>query len=326
MKKFFVALCIAIIFNISYAESVNYLSFVNYANTTSETIVTLNCTKPITYKEGKLTDSKKIYFDFYNTVIKEPVTIDVNKNSISKIRYAQNAIKPEFITRVVFDMEEMKNYTVEMSEDKKQLYVKFPTSNTTTSVSRGEVERPVNVQEKKLIVIDAGHGGKDPGAVFSDIEEKSLNLDIAKRLGKLLEKAGYEVIMTRDTDEFIELATRAEIANENKADLFISIHNNSMPSGFAGVMTLYNSRDINDDFSSKDLAEAILKQVETLDYGSIGARERNDLVVLKKTTMPAVIVEVACMSDSTDLKLLTKVSFRKKVAQAICDAVKQLDF
>ena len=114
MKKFFVAFFIAIIFNTSYAYSVNYLSFVNYANTTSETIITLNCTKPITYKEGKLTDSKKIYFDFYDTVIKEPVTINVGKNSIKRIRYAQNSIRPEFITRVVFDMEEMKNYNVEI--------------------------------------------------------------------------------------------------------------------------------------------------------------------------------------------------------------------
>ena len=124
----------------------------------------------------------------------------------------------------------------------------------------------------KVIYLDAGHGGKDPGAIFSSVYEKKLNLDIAKRLRKLLQAKGYEVIMTRTTDTFIELEQRAEIANTNNVDLFISIHNNSMPTGFSGVMTLYSARDSEEEFSSKDLAEVIQKNMLiTLGTKAIGA-------------------------------------------------------
>jgi N-acetylmuramoyl-L-alanine amidase len=99
-----------------------------------------------------------------------------------------------------------------------------------------------------------------------------------------------------------------------------------MPTGYSGVMTLYSTRDANEEFSSKEFANIVQENLlKTLGTKNIGARERDNLVVLNKTTMPAVLVEVGCMSDSNELKQLKKATFRQKAAQAICDAVVSLD-
>lgn len=324
MKKIFIFTLISLLVNISSSYAINYLNSITTSTISDKTTITVKCSGPIEYTQNKLVDTKRIYFDFKNTIIKSAKSISVNKNYIKSIRSAQNAVKPTYITRVVFDMEKITEYDITLSSDKKQMNIVFTGTNIATS--RGNIDREIKKVNKKIIVIDAGHGGKDAGAVFGTLFEKSINLDIAKRLNKLLVNAGYDVIMTRKTDKYIELSERARIANDYKADLFISIHNNSMPSGFAGPMTLYNSRDISQDFSSKDLAEIIQTRLEGLGTGSIGIRERNELSVLKQTKMPAIIAEVGCMSNSKEKTLLMKASFRQKVAKLLFEAIDNIDF
>src|SRR5690606_30936791 len=91
----------------------------------------------------------------------------------------------------------------------------------------------------KTIVIDPGHGGKDPGCHNSQVKEKELALDIALKLGEIIQKKmpGVKVVFTRKDDRFVELHDRAAIANKNNADLFISIHVNAGPSGMHGTET-----------------------------------------------------------------------------------------
>ena len=98
-----------------------------------------------------------------------------------------------------------------------------------------------------------------------------------------------------------------------------------MPTNFKGAMTLYSPRDIQNDFSSKDLATIVQKHMEdNLGNGSIGARERTNLVVLNKTTMPAIIAEVSCMSNKNDLKLLKTARFRQAAANGLYEAIKEV--
>jgi len=338
---------------VSFAEAVSYIEDIKHTTDGNETKVKIYLSESAKFTEGKLVANNKIYLDFQNTIIRNKLNITVNKNKIQTIRAAQNMVKPTYVSRVVFDMEELIKYSTYVSKNGKIITITFTNDakNNTSKVeekapvekeevkisetkpvekvettSRGSIDREEK-EEKKVIVIDAGHGGKDPGAVFSSVYEKTLNLDIAKRLKKLLQAKGYEVIMTRTTDAFVELVERADIANKANADLFISIHNNSMPAGYSGVMTLYNARDIKEEFSSKDFADVVqtsmLKSMGTKD---IGARERDNLVVLSKTTMPAVLVEVGCMSDPTELKQLKKAAFRQKAAQGIYNAIISLDF
>lgn len=352
MKKIISFLIISfIMMTFSFAEAASYIENIKHTTDGKETTVKIYLSDNAKFTEGKLVANNKIYLDFQNTIIRNKLNIVVNKNKIQTIRAAQNMVTPTYVSRVVFDMEELIDYSVYVSKNGKIVTITFTNntqnvlSNTQVKVetvpevkqeikpvettSRGNVDREVKEEkkEKKVIVIDAGHGGKDPGAVFSSVYEKTLNLDIAKRLKKLLQAKGYEVIMTRTTDQFVELAERANIANTKKADLFISIHNNSMPSGYSGVMTLYSARDAKEEFSSKMLAEEIQKNMlKALGTKDIGARERDNLVVLNKTTMPAVIVEVGCMSNSAELKNLKKATFRQKAAKGIYNAIVSLDF
>jgi len=343
MRKLLLLLTTLLMFiTISNAETVSYLNNINIMKSSYNTVINISLSEPTKFTEGKLTDNNKIYLDFKNTIIKEAYFASVGTNFVTSVRSAQNATKPEYITRVVFDMDKLTDYKIQ-TYDNKNISVIFEERNTEKlnssvgntqnedTTSRGSVTRVPNttssvVKRDKLIVIDAGHGGKDPGAVFSSIQEKSLNLDIAKRLRKLLEAEGYQIIMTRTTDEFIELEERAAIANRNNADLFISIHNNSMPENYKGTMTLYSPRDMQNEFSSKDLADIIQKNMEnSLKSGSIGARERTNLVVLNRTTMPAIIAEVACMSNPQELNLLKTATFRQAAAQGLCNAILELD-
>ena len=178
-------------------------------------------------------------------------------------------------------------------------------------------------QNQKLVVIDAGHGGIASGAIYRSLMEKDLNLDIAKRLNTLLEKKGVKTYMLREDDSDIANYERAYIANNLNAKLYLSIHNNAMDDkSYRGTMTLYCPTSINSNFTGRTFANIIhqkmLGSLKTVDRKVI---ERPDLIVLKATSMPAVLAEVAFMTNSTDRSNLQKSTFRQKAAQALCDSV-----
>ena len=197
--------------SISSAEATNYIQDMKVYVDNESTSISVTTSEPIQYTAGTLSWNKKIYFDFKDTIVREKKTINVNNNLIDTVRVAQNTVKPSYISRVVLDMKNLEDYIVELSKDKKTFTIIF----TNTSI-------PI---EKKVIVLDPGHGGKDPGAIFSGLYEKTLNLDIAKRVQALLkEDKRFEVYMTRENDVFVELIDRAKFANDKNANLFVSIH------------------------------------------------------------------------------------------------------
>ena len=222
----------------------------------------------------------------------------------------------------------------------------------------------------RTVVIDAGHGGHDPGTISPDkkIKESTINLDIALMLGKKIDEAfpDVKVLYTRQKDVFIPLAQRAEIANRNNADLFISIHVNSVPkkTNVRGVETFVMGTDksasnmevckrensvilLEEDYSttyqgfdpsnaesyiffnlmqnasfeqSIEMASLVQKQLKkgpiTVDRGI----KQAPILVLWKTTMPAVLVEVGFLSNPSDRKILASKSERNKIADNIFKA------
>ena len=222
----------------------------------------------------------------------------------------------------------------------------------------------------RTVVIDAGHGGHDPGAISksSKLSEKQINLDLALKLGARIEKEcpGVKVIYTRKTDKFVELAERGNIANRNHADLFISIHVNSAKSTAAsGTETFVMGTDksasnmevckrensvilLEDDYSTtyegfdpdnpesyiifnlmqnahfeQSIAFASLVQEQFVDNGPIkksrGVRQA-PLMVLWRTTMPSVLIEVGFLSNSSDRTVLNQPSSRQKIADDLFKA------
>ncbi len=167
------------------------------------------------------------------------------------------------------------------------------------------------------IMMDAGHGGRDPGAVYNGRQEKDDNLRLALAVGEILQENGIQVEYTRTTDVYETPYQKAMEANEAGVDLFISIHRNSFPTDnvVSGVESLVY------DLSGLKLqiAESINEQLEAIGFVNLGVTARPNLVVLKRTKMPAVLVEVGFMNSDTDNQLFDD-NF-DAIAQAIASGI-----
>lgn len=170
-----------------------------------------------------------------------------------------------------------------------------------------------------LIVIDPGHGGKDSGAVGpSGLKEKDVTRNIALRLGEILQSKGIEVMYTHSTDVFVELSTRADMANKSKADYFVSIHCNSATNADArGTETYVYLKDGVTDKMAEKVQKELTKMNQLLDRGVKVA----DFAVLRETVMPAILVEVAFISNKTEEGLLKQASVLQKTAQGIANGL-----
>ena len=169
------------------------------------------------------------------------------------------------------------------------------------------------------IVIDAGHGGADPGAVFEGRQEKDDTLRLALAVGKILEENGQNVIYTRTTDVYQTPFQKATIGNEARADFFVSIHRNSSPVAgqYSGVETLVYERS----GIKEEMAENINRELEEAGFENLGVKERPGLVVLRRTKMPAVLVEAGFINNGEDNRIFDE-NF-EEVAQAIADGILQ---
>ncbi len=182
---------------------------------------------------------------------------------------------------------------------------------------------------EKVIVIDPGHGGEDPGTTgFSGNYEKDINLEISKRLEKKLESNGYKVILTRDSDEYIDNLLRAEIANKKRARVFVSIHGNAMEdsSSVDGIQVLYypNRQSSIGDLNNNELAQVMMNSL----VSGTGARdkgiiEREDLIILNQTKMPAILIEYGFLSNEKEEQLLLTDEYQNKVVDSIIDGLEE---
>lgn len=178
--------------------------------------------------------------------------------------------------------------------------------------------------DDRLVVIDPGHGGSATGTIYGKLTEKEYNLDISKRLNALLRSKGVKTYMMRSEDCDVDNYERSYIANMLNAGLYLSVHINAMDSkSYSGTMTLYcpsDSRSFNGKSFAGIVQKNLISKLKTIDRG---LRSRSDLIVLRETNMPAVIAEIAFMTNSTDRTNLQKESFRQKAAQALYDSVMQ---
>ncbi len=174
----------------------------------------------------------------------------------------------------------------------------------------------------KTIIIDAGHGGWDPGKVSASVEEKDINLLIAKRIEEYLSSSGAEVIMTRDSDTALgntkneDMKKRISIAKDDSADLFLSIHQNSFPqSSIKGAQVFY----FKDSEEGKDLAEKIQNRLKTFadETNTRMAKDNNNYYILKNTEAAAVIIECGFLSNPEEEKKLKDNKYRDKIAWAV---------
>ena len=168
-----------------------------------------------------------------------------------------------------------------------------------------------------LIVLDAGHGGANPGAVYNGRQEKDDALALVLEIGEILEANGVGVYYTRTTDIYESPYQKAMEGNASGADYFVSVHRNSSPypNQYTGVETLVYSPY----GEAARLANNINMQLEEVGYVNQGVNERPNLVVLNQTRMPAVLVEVGFINTDADNMLLDE-RF-EETARAIADGI-----
>ncbi|MDR0741981.1 MAG: N-acetylmuramoyl-L-alanine amidase [Puniceicoccales bacterium] len=198
---------------------------------------------------------------------------------------------------------------------------------------------------KKLrtIVLDAGHGGEDNGAIapWNKLQEKFLTMDVCLRLAKLLEKNGYKVVLTRSQDKKVPLPERTQIANRTKADLFISIHFNSAPSASAsGIETFTltpptqassyqaSSRSVHGNFIGNTfdtlniilgycLQSSLTEKTSAIDRGV----KHSTFVVLRDLKCPGILVECGFLSNREECKKIASSAYRDILAQSIFNGI-----
>ena len=201
--------------------------------------------------------------------------------------------------------------------DNYKVFSSKPATSITLSLMKGKIkDRKIS----NLILLDPGHGGFDPGAVGpSGLTEKDVNLAVALLTAEILQREGYNVMLTRNDDRFISLKDRVEMANSLEAMLFVSIHSNSANATYSeGTETFIAPDKV---ASSQLLADALqqnlLKELKRYDRGV----KKENFYVIKYTDMPAALVEVAFISNPHEESLLASNLFREKAARAIAQGI-----
>lgn len=312
------------------------LSFVSVKENDEAYKITVGLEQSITPKVMTLSDPHRLIFDFYG--VNQLCSDGNSKSYLSSIVETRWAYHEDF-TRIVVESLAECDYNTSYHDGEYIIDIIKP-------VLSDEGEEPVETPGEvvipdgaPLVVIDAGHGGYDPGAVGRDAEgniilyEKEVCLKIAQKVKQKLESRGIAVLMTRSgdvalgSDEMTDLLERAKIANDADADLFVSIHNNAFTNPVAsGTCVLYSGLTPSKDYgvSGKDVAGIIQKLlVKATGLSDRGIVARPNIVVLRETKMPAVLIECAFITCPADQQILSNDVKLTAIADAICEGVVQ---
>jgi len=232
---------------------------------------------------------------------------------LSKVRFSYYSDKPSTV-RFVWDLANEATYTYEQTDGMIQLKI------TGSAKPAAPVPAPPSGGKIYKIVLDAGHGAHDPGAIgITGYREKDFNLAVTQKVEALLKKDGrFKVYMTRSDDTFVALNDRASFANNQKADLFLSFHANALVGSAAtGTETFYSRAD------SKRLADTVHKHL----LKATGLKDRGvktaGYVVIKKTTMPAILLESGFLTNAKDEALLRNEAKQNEIAAAVVAGIKE---
>ncbi|QZY54060.1 N-acetylmuramoyl-L-alanine amidase family protein [Crassaminicella profunda] len=241
--------------------------------------------------------------------LKEEI-LDIEDNMIKSIRVSGND-DDYYIGVQLKDITDYRIQTTEKFTDR--IIIKFENRRIKTSNYSG-----------KLVIIDPGHGGKDPGASNKalNLVEKELTLDTAKRLNDLLKKSGFTTYMTRTDDTTLNLYGRPEVANGLGGAAFVSIHYNYAENkGVSGIEMLYVDDPTRDcKRFAKTIQEEMIKELKVKDRG---IKNEPEFVVIRETNMPSVIAEVGFISNQREGMLISTPEYRQKAAQALFNGIKR---
>lgn len=286
-----------------------------------------------------------LFCDVYNTGYKTSNNITINKGAVKTVRLGEH----EDYTRIAIDTSGAEGYYKKLSSDGMTLKItvkgtmpetpdnpatstptQTPTSTPTTSPSTSPTPTPeAHLTGEKIVVLDAGHGGYDPGAIYThdDIEyqEKVINFAVTEKVKALLETEGIRVELTRDNDTYIALADRAEFANKLGAAMFVSIHTNSTDrNNETNGIEVYYSKTNNSDrygLTSKKLATDVYKNLIKNTSATQRGVKTEQHAVTRRSEMPAILIELGFITNKAEALNLYSSEYQDLLAGAIAAAV-----
>ena len=301
-------------------SKVNDISFAN-----QQLVVSVDT--EVTPQITRLTNPDRIVVDLPNTTFGDMDStllqgtmgkLDVNGTAnVTDVRYSLFKKDPAQV-RVVIELNNLNDVQANSQYVSGKLIVDLALTATI-----GIPVNPIgNDSGKHVVVIDAGHGGKDPGTIgISNTQEKNFTLPLALKVqALLLQESDIEVVMTRETDVYPTRPERVKLANTLNADVFVSIHGNSVEASplTTGTETFYYKRN-----SSKALADIVHRHlIQALGFKDRGVKNGN-LEVLRNTTMPAVLLEIGFLSNLAEEQAMLSESVQNTAAQAIVDGIKE---
>ena len=342
----------------SVLNSIRYWTDPNY------TRIVIDLKSPATFREKYLPNPDRLFIDLHNTIMGNGITpIQISDGVVTQVRAGQY---DKETVRVVIDLSAKAGYKILPLTSPDRLVIDIlRDAAPPLSEPEQKIEKDGNnniIMASQTIVIDPGHGGKDPGARGrSGLMEKDIVLDVGLRLRRLIEeRLGLNVIMTRETDVFIPLEERTAIANTKGADLFVSVHANaSRREGAKGVETYLLGRATDRDAmataerensaSEKSLntlqliltdlmntskKEESLRLAYYVQENMIGHLETRYKVtdlgvkqapfyVLVNARMPSILAEISFISNREEEKLLSDGEHRQEIAEAILKGIKK---
>jgi len=175
----------------------------------------------------------------------------------------------------------------------------------------------------RIIAIDPGHGGIDPGTFYEDVREDEINYSIALLVREYLENLGYRVILTRDDGETMSIEDRVKIAGDNNADILVSIHQNALENDTVtnGIETWYNK-------SKNKLSKRLAKYIQENTVAATGARDRGlrpdkKLIITRKADMPSCLSETGFITSTAERANLVSEDYQKKIASGIVAGIEE---
>lgn len=243
---------------------------------------------------------------------------------VSRIRYAQHGTdidpRENYVTRVVLDLAQNCTYgeNVTVTGDANLQAVVI----SVTPPETGPVlpVLPENWDPTAFtVVLDAGHGGSASGAVYEEKMEKDITLPVTLRAAELLREKGYNVVLTRNEDMYMDLYDRCDVANNVGADIFVSIHANASSTNlsFQGIFTYSYPNSTRGEALAGHIQKAVVAETGGIDRGLL----TNDYVVLRETAMPAALLEMGFMSCHEELIKLIEPEYQEKVSQGVAKGV-----
>ncbi len=279
------------------------------------------------YDYFSLQSPERVVLDIFGARLTTmPDTIKIYQSGVSTVRIGDNGER----SRIVVDASNLKSYNVTQPQPNQfEITVTTYTPALQPAPTVKPTKKPSVSSDKKLIVLDAGHGGSDSGAVGylngNAVLEKNLTLEITNRVKKILENAGYTVSMTRTGDTLPSLVERPTQANEENAAVFVSIHINSVDNApeANGTEVFYATENNGDSYgaTSAQLAQNILSRM--LYY--MGSTNRGvktaEHAVTRRCNMPAALAEVGFITNPTEVYNMTTDEYQQKAAQGIAEGI-----